>query len=443
MELPRLKITLLVFFSNILLSYQTFQETKFTVIHKWKTVELEFVDEKTNKEIQPINIAIVDADFHPAISTGRIFVTSPQMARPGNPATLYEVIAGLLKPFPIWPSKNSDNTTSCEGAFSVYRITIDECGRLWVLDSGKVGSKVFCKPKLLIYDLNKWDRLMLRYEFPSAVITERSSLSNIITESYQKNCSDSTAYIADMHDHGLIMFDLLTKTSWRIQSSFFYPYPSEAYVTIQDQSFELMSGLLGLALSPPDDHDRKLYFHSYSSVREAWIPVNALKNRSAVVDPLFLRRNIVESPGTRAGQSTVEVMTDDGILIYVLITKNSLACWNSKMPFTIENQHILQKDDVNFQFISGLKLKDNKLLITSNRLQNYYTGKIDPDDYNYRVMLVEDVNRLLQNTPCRPSSNLGNKNSGKNHVSSGHNADQHRESREKNHEANGDVNSIA
>jgi len=31
---------------------------------------------------------------------------------------------------------------------------IDECGRLWVLDTGKIGSDIICQPQLLAFDLN-------------------------------------------------------------------------------------------------------------------------------------------------------------------------------------------------------------------------------------------------------------------------------------------------
>lgn len=64
-------------------------------------------------------------------------------------------------------------------------------------------------------------------------------------------------------------------------------------------------------------------------------------------DPVVGRTAFVLSPGERAGQSTLEVMTDDGILIYSVAPMNAIACWNSRTPFTIENQYIIDRVSVN------------------------------------------------------------------------------------------------
>ena len=56
------------------------------------------------------------------------------------------------------------------------------------------------------------------------------------------------------------------------------------------------------------------------------------------------------------------------------------------------------QDDEALQFVTGLKLiDDDKLLITSSRLQNFVTGKVDETTFNYRVMMVDDLKRLLWN----------------------------------------------
>lgn len=64
------------------------------------------------------------------------------------------------------------------------------------------------------------------------------------------------------------------------------------------------------------------------------------------------------------------------------------------------------QDNQDYQFISGMKLKENKLIITSSRLQNVLVGNFNGTDFKYRVMVIEDVKRLLQNTPCSGSSSV-------------------------------------
>lgn len=54
-----------------------------------------------------------------------------------------------------------------------------------------------------------------------------------------------------------------------------------------------------------------------------------------------IKRFVYTSIDARASQSTVEVMTDDGILIYALLSQNALACWNSAYPFVKGAQTII------------------------------------------------------------------------------------------------------
>lgn len=72
------------------------------------------------------------------------------------------------------------------------------------------------------------------------------------------------------------------------------------------------------------------------------MPTRVVQNKTLAQDPVIGRTAYSISPGQRASLSTVEVMTDSEILIYSLPQLRSLACWNSKQPYTIENQYILE-----------------------------------------------------------------------------------------------------
>lgn len=92
---------------------------------------------------------------------------------------------------------------------------------------------------------------------------------------------------------------------------------------------------------PPTDNPRKLFFHSLASVRESWVPTTVLRNRTLIENASLARSEFFISEDVREGQSIQEVMTDDGILIYSLLPKMAIACWNSAKPFKKENQHII------------------------------------------------------------------------------------------------------
>lgn len=65
---------------------------------------------------------------------------------------------------------------SCQALTSVFRMTADECGRLWVIDSGAVDAigdiRVVCPPQIVIFDLNT-DKLLWRYVIPKSQVRSR------------------------------------------------------------------------------------------------------------------------------------------------------------------------------------------------------------------------------------------------------------------------------
>lgn len=96
----------------------------------------------------------------------RIFVTIPRFS-PGVPVTLGTVaptLGSCIQPYPDY-SWHSSHGANCDGITSVLRIAIDECRRLWVLDTGKIGEIQKCPPQLLTFDLST-NLLIKRYRFP-------------------------------------------------------------------------------------------------------------------------------------------------------------------------------------------------------------------------------------------------------------------------------------
>ena len=60
----------------------------------------------------------------------------------------------------------------------------------------------------------------------------------------------------------------------------------------------------------------------------------------------------------------------------------------------------MYQNDEHLQFITGMKLQDNKLIISSTRLQNYLIGILDGTDIKYRVIVNDNVKDLLYGSPC-------------------------------------------
>jgi hypothetical protein len=148
MEATWYHASLLLLLHNALLSHQTYLDTKFSLIYKWRFAEFDYPDVTRELAVEqgnftPNNIAIMDVDYHgkifkgslqkcelsvefnfSAASTKRYFVTTPPF-RSGIPATLSQVTQGqgALKPFPSWPNKEN-NEEMCLGPFAVFRIHV-------------------------------------------------------------------------------------------------------------------------------------------------------------------------------------------------------------------------------------------------------------------------------------------------------------------------------
>lgn len=336
------------------------------------------------------------------LSTGkkRIFISMPRFV-PGVPVTLgtiSPVNKDYIKPYPDY-SWHSSHGLNCDAMTSVFRVVIDECQRMWVLDTGKIENTQFCPPQILIFDLIT-DRLITRYKIPSENYSEISLLISQVRNKFRVNncmiikhfqmsqvidvddpppighCANAKAYIADTTGFGLIVFDLASETSWRVQSKLFHPDLRFGRHTIAGESFELPDGLFGLALSKKkqEGDNRLLYFHSLASIQENAVPLDILNN-----GPLWdLDQESVPwafTPiGQRLSQTPAEAMDKNGNLWFVLMNPIALACWDSSTDYNPNNIKIILRDEETLQFASGMKVinsksGDEELWITTNRFQ--------------------------------------------------------------------------
>ncbi|XP_026317823.1 protein yellow-like, partial [Hyposmocoma kahamanoa] len=116
------------------------------VIRQWAELEFAFPDEETKqvaltkRHYVPGNSVPIDVDVQhrQGILPSRIFITIPRFDE-GRPVTLGTVDEmGYISGYPHY-SWHENQGQNCEGITSVFRTAIDECNRLWVMDTGKIG----------------------------------------------------------------------------------------------------------------------------------------------------------------------------------------------------------------------------------------------------------------------------------------------------------------
>lgn len=237
----------------------------------------------------------------------RVFVTVPRL-QAGVPITfgtvsrIYGTSGPEIAPYPDY-SWHESHGQNCDGFTSVFRVAIDKCNRLWVLDTGRIGATVYCAPQLVVFNLAN-DQVIHRYRFPEGIY--RSGLSLLVTplvDVRDDSCANTMVYIADVLGFAIVVYDYQQQTSWRVQNKLFFPYPSFGTHTIASESFDLMDGVLALSLSAPPSQqtprafsgfygnnliggqrfgrqDRLLYFHSLASGNEGAVPLRVLDNQT-------------------------------------------------------------------------------------------------------------------------------------------------------------------
>nr|XP_050845756.1 protein yellow-like [Vespula vulgaris]XP_050845757.1 protein yellow-like [Vespula vulgaris] len=392
---------------------------KMKIIYSWKALEFAFPSDRARATAIKQGTFIpgapvpIDVDFYYGERQGSIvFVTIPRFIK-GIPATFGYVTDDvtpegnpIIAPYPSWEwNKEGD----CNVITSVFRVAIDKCNRLWVLDTGKVGDRQICRPQLHVFSLIN-NRLIHQYKFPRDQFKDTSLFVTPVVDIRDTNdkCRNTFVYIADVTGFGLLVYDYRYNRSWKIENKLFYPYPSYGTFNINGDTFDLMDGIFALALGPiRSDGDRILYFHSLASKVESWVATSTIRNYSIFVhNSEATPRSFKPFALERQSQSAAEAMNEDGVLFFGLLSEISLACWNSKKYPEYGNKNIenILFDRENLQFPSGMKLKYSKknreeIWILTSSFQRFMTGTLHSNETNFRI-LAGFVDELVRGTKC-------------------------------------------
>ncbi|XP_063380726.1 protein yellow-like [Cydia fagiglandana] len=384
-------------------------------VRQWAELDFQFPSEAVrsaalnDRYYVPGNSVPIDVDVQHRRGNlqSRIFVTVPRFDE-GRPMTLGTVDENArIYPYPdyTWHDNQGHN---CDGMTSVFRVAIDECNRLWVMDTGKIKETQVCPPQLLAFDLSN-DNLIYRHRVNASNYVASSLFITPVVDirkSSPEDCADTFVYVADVTGFGILVVDVARDNSWRVTHRLMFPFPSRGSFTIDGESFELMDGVLGMALSPwRRGRDRYLYFHALASTTENVVRTGVLRNESFIGNHNADPRSINVFPEERTSQSAAEAMDRDGILFFGLMEPPSIWCWNSATEYTPRNFHQIAIDRETLQFASGMKIVNNlkgdqELWILTSSFQRVMTGSLNSRRVNFRIH-AQSVSRLLEGSACR------------------------------------------
>ncbi|XP_017887718.1 major royal jelly protein 1-like [Ceratina calcarata] len=374
---------------------------KLDVVHEWKYFDYDFGSEKKRDEAIKSgeynykSMAPIDVDKWKDLT----FVTV--IRAKGVPASLNIVTdklgpgGPLLKPYPDWSWAKLGN---CDSITSVYRVAIDKCDRLWVLDNGKVDDNPICDPQLLAFDLNT-SKLLKRIKIPEKIAvnatTGKGLLVTPVVDTRGEYCQNTIVYVADVDGYALIYYDDRRHFFKRLTSSAFNYDPKYTKFTIEGESFTLQDGIVGMALSQQTGN---LYFTPMSSHTIGFVQTNILKRSMGESLKVTTYDNILYT------QESAKAMSKSGILFSGRVSDTSIGCWYERKPRTKEYVGTVAKDPVTLQFTSGMKVKQGsceELYVLTNRHQKIVGGTLNYNEPNFRI-LKGSVKKLVQGTVCEP-----------------------------------------
>ncbi|KAF4529165.1 hypothetical protein B566_EDAN017688 [Ephemera danica] len=396
--------------------------TQFNEVFAWKQIDFAYPSYQSRQDalrsglFDPLAVVPIGV----AAAGPRLFLSMPRW-KSGIPAALATIplftntTSPRLQPYPNWSWHRPGN---CDGITSVFRVKVDECGRLWVLDTGAVNTFVkfeqICPPQVHVFDLHT-DRLIHRYRFPEEAYKQESLFTSIEVEYPDSHCGGSLGpsgaiiYVTDTTMFALVVADLRlqgSSSAWRVQDKTMYPTPEAGSFVVAGESFELMDGVLSIALSPRNNKlERLLFYHAMSSFRQRWVPTRILHNSTAVEDnPQFFKSSVYK----RSGQASAGSMDQHGVLFFGLVTSDTLACWNTFKPFVPENVVSLAQDPRALQFVTTTTVdQDSRVWALSTRFQKYILETLDPNEVNFRVVLAPSSEGLVRGTNCEHTPPLG------------------------------------
>ncbi|KAI8436492.1 hypothetical protein MSG28_010047, partial [Choristoneura fumiferana] len=273
-------------------------------------------------------------------------------------------IAAKIRPnsgasfMPIWAAHSIGNDGKPPEIISPFRVRVDKCQRLWVLDSGKMGSldpnATRHTPSIIVYDL-KTDNLLRRYQFPADQVKEESGFANIAIE--DGDCDNTFAYAGDVGKAGIVVYSWEKNESWRITHHYFHPDPLACDFSVKGYNFSWTDAIFGIGISAPNsDNYSTIYFHPMASYNEFSVSTEFLRNKS-LADANFNAFKLLGSRGPNAQSSAAFVDPKTGVLFYSLVNLNAVACWRtSNKEYTMKNQGRISMNDTTMIYPTDIKI---------------------------------------------------------------------------------------
>ncbi|XP_063621302.1 protein yellow-like [Cydia splendana] len=344
----------------------------------------------------------------------KLFITVPRWKNGVASSLNYVDVDGaqdqILKPYPSLKDNlvpdDAKELPSNSSIISVFRVYVDPCDRLWVMDSGLAdifgaGNQI-AGPSLVVFDLNT-DQLLHRYFFKVTDMKEDSFFANIVVDVDKDTCDNAFAYIPDLGAYGVVVYSLKQNDSWRISHHYFHFEPLAGQYKVGGIEFQWTDGVFALALSEPREHGyRTMFFHAFSSTKEFCVSTELLRNYTHIdKHEAFHDFKLLGDRGERTQSSASFYDPKTSVLFYTQVNRDGVGCWNVNKPYTPETNPLLFSDPILYEFPNDLKVDDEGTLwLLTDKLPRFLYKSLDPNEVNFRIFSI-NTTEAIAGTACQ------------------------------------------
>ncbi|KAL4120742.1 hypothetical protein QTP88_013378 [Uroleucon formosanum] len=304
---------------------------------------------------------------------------------------------------------------------NTYRISVDTCDRLWMIDMGISNGTKLGQPQLFVFDLNT-DRIIRQFFIAQDLmrVDGNTWFPGLLADTNSDSCDRAFAYLPDLGG-GLVVYDYQRNRARRIEHHYFYFDPLATVFHIGGVRVEWPDGLFGVGMSERHRNGfRTLYFQAMSSTRMFSVDTSVLQSNASGRNTFDEYQHLGHrAAGMQAGPMTVDEAS--GTVFYALVNQDAVGCWNPKQydHLSSETSAVLAQDSETLEFPGDIKVdKDSNLWVLSDRMprHRFQVNNFDVDDINYRVFRAP-VADVIRGTVCESPRTLTRPPAGPNHPS--------------------------
>ncbi|XP_011880239.1 PREDICTED: major royal jelly protein 2-like [Vollenhovia emeryi] len=107
--------------------------------------------------------------------------------------------------------------------------------------------------------------------------------------------------------------------------------------------------------------------------------------------------NELESP-------TSVLLSDRCAIFFNDVEKSSITCADATKAIDSKNKAVIASDPIYLQYVSGMKIRQNKLFVLSSTFFRHLEGPLNANEINFRLFSVP-MEEIKRNTNCFSSCN--------------------------------------